>query len=83
MSTSGIRRKLDELGRIVLPVEIRKTLNIKERDDLEISLEGEKIVLQKCDQCDVFTGSKENLLDYKGKKISKDTVLELAKLAGL
>lgn len=83
MKTSGIKRKLDELGRIVLPIEIRKTLNIKEKDDLEISLEDGKIILVKCEESDIFTGGKLDLIEYKGKKVSKDSITELAKLAGL
>ena len=47
MRTTGIVRKVDELGRVVLPVELRRTLQIEERDSLEISLNGETIILQK------------------------------------
>ena len=47
MITSGIIRKIDELGRIVLPKEIRKTLNINTGDDFQISIENEKIILQR------------------------------------
>ncbi|MDR2904132.1 MAG: AbrB/MazE/SpoVT family DNA-binding domain-containing protein [Clostridiales bacterium] len=81
--SSGIKRKLDELGRIVLPIEIRKSLNIKEKDDLEISVEEGKIILVKCEESDIFTGERQDLIEYKGKKISLNSVKELAKLAGL
>src|SRR5574344_1086248 len=47
MKSIGIVRKIDELGRIVIPKEIRKNLKIKENDDLEIFIEEEKIILQK------------------------------------
>lgn len=47
MKTTGIVRKVDELGRIVLPIELRRTLDIEERDSLEIYLDGDKIILSK------------------------------------
>lgn len=47
MNKTGIIRKIDELGRIVLPKELRKTLNIKAGDDLLISIESNKIILEK------------------------------------
>ena len=47
MKSTGMVRKIDELGRIVIPIEIRNTLNIESRDSLEIFTEGDKIVLCK------------------------------------
>ena len=47
MKSTGIVRKVDELGRIVLPIELRRTLNINEKDSLEIFVDNDKIVLQK------------------------------------
>ncbi len=83
MKSTGIVRKLDELGRITLPIELRRTLGVEERDPLEIYVEEEKIILQKYEPADIFSGSREELYDYCGKKISKKTIVELAKLAGL
>jgi transcriptional pleiotropic regulator of transition state genes len=83
MKGTGIVRKLDELGRITLPIELRRTLFIGERDELEIYVDEGKIILQKYEPFDPFTGSKENLVEYNHKKISKDTIKELAKLIGL
>lgn len=83
MKSTGIVRKLDELGRITLPIELRRTLGIGERDALEIFVEGEKIVLCKYEPSDIFTGEKDDLVDYRGKKVSKASIKELAKLAGL
>lgn len=83
MKSTGIVRKVDELGRIVLPIELRRNLDIQEKDALEIFIESEKIILKKYQPADVFTGSMEDLIDYKGKKISKDTILELARIADL
>jgi transcriptional pleiotropic regulator of transition state genes len=83
MKGTGIVRRLDELGRITLPIELRRTLDVGERDPLEIYVDEGKIILQKYEPADIFNGSKENLIDYHEKKISKDTIRELAKLAGL
>ena len=68
MKSTGIVRKLDELGRITLPIELRRTLDVTERDPLEIYVEENRIVLQKYEPSDVFNGKKENLIDYCGKK---------------
>lgn len=83
MKSTGIVRKLDELGRITLPIELRRTLGVSERDPLEIFVDEGKIILQKYEPADIFNGNKDNLYDFCGKKISKDTIVELAKLAGL
>lgn len=47
IKSTGIVRKVDELGRIVLPIELRRTLNIEERDSMEIFVDGASIVLKK------------------------------------
>ena len=83
MKSTGIVRKLDELGRITLPIELRRTLNVSERDPLEIFVEEGKIILQKYEPTDIFNGNKDNLVDYCGKKVSKESIMELAKLAGI
>lgn len=83
MKSTGIVRKLDELGRITLPIELRRTLGVSERDPLEIFVDEGRIILQKYEPTDIFNGNKDNLIDYCGKKISKETIIELAKLAGI
>jgi looped-hinge helix DNA binding domain, AbrB family len=83
MKETGIVRKLDELGRITLPIELRRTLHLAERDSLEISTKDDKIILQKYESVDIFTGEKEDLIEYHGKKVSKKSIIEMAKLAGL
>lgn len=82
MKSTGIVRKVDELGRVVLPVELRKSLNINIKDPLEIFTSGDRIVLKKYEPADIFTGEMKDLIEYKGKKISKSSIMELAKLAG-
>lgn len=66
---SGIRRKVDDLGRVVIPAGIRRSLGIREGDALEVSVEGEEVILSKpVDQC-VFCHGKEELKTYRGKAI--------------
>jgi len=83
MKYVGTVRKVDELGRIVLPIEIRRALNIEIRDAVEISADDSTITLRKYTQGDIFTGSTDNLINYHGKNISVDSIKEMAKLAGL
>ena len=83
MKFTGIVRKVDELGRIVLPMELRRSLNIDIRDALEIFVDDESIVLRKYQPSDIFTGETENLIDFHGKKVSIDSVREMAKLTGI
>ena len=81
MKSTGIVRKVDELGRVVLPIELRRNFNINEKDSLEIFVDDDKIILKKYEPCDIFTGSMEDLIDYMGKKVSKASIIEMAKLA--
>lgn len=83
MKSTGIVRKVDELGRVVLPIELRRNLNINEKDSLEIFVDDEKVILKKYEPADIFTGSMEDLIDYRGKKVAKSSILEMAQLAGL
>lgn len=83
MKSTGIVRKLDELGRITLPIELRRTLGVGERDPLEIYVDEDKIILTKYEPTDIFTGEKSDLVDFCGKKVSKDSIVQLAKIAGI
>lgn len=82
MKDTGVVRRLDELGRITLPMELRKHLHLTERDSLQIFVEDDKIILQKYAPSDIFTGEMDDLIDFHGKKVSKRTIMELAVLAG-
>jgi AbrB family transcriptional regulator, transcriptional pleiotropic regulator of transition state genes len=77
MKATGIVRKVDELGRIVIPIELRRTMGIDIKDPLEIFVDGEKIILRKYEPTCIFSGSAENLINFKGKMISKDILGEL------
>lgn len=69
VKATGIVRKVDELGRIVLPVELRRTLEIQERDDVEIYVEGSSIILKKYRPSCIFCNGAKNIVKFKGKNI--------------
>lgn len=80
MKSTGIVRKVDELGRIVLPMELRKTLDINPKDPIEIFVDKEKVVLRKYegkfDKCS-FCEDTEQLVDFKGKNVCTNCLQEL------
>ena len=69
MKATGITRKIDELGRIVLPIELRRTLGIGERDALEIFVEGSTVVLKKYEPACIFCGNSSNVSEHMNKNI--------------
>ena len=74
MKSTGIVRKVDELGRIVLPIELRRTLDIAERDELEIYLDDDKVVMRKYEPSCVFCGSTRNLTEYREKNVCSECI---------
>jgi len=72
MKATGIVRKVDELGRMVIPKEIRDTLNFNTEDPLEIFVEEQKIILSKYSPGCTFCDSPEDVVDFKGKKICEE-----------
>ncbi len=66
---AGIARKIDDLGRVVIPAETRRLFNIREGDHILISVEGSHIVLRKMTSTCTFCGSEEQVIDFKGKGI--------------
>ena len=72
MKSTGIVRKIDELGRIVLPIEIRNTMDIKNRDAIEIFVDEDKIILKKYEPSCVFCNNAGNVTYFKGKLICAD-----------
>ena len=71
MKSTGVVRRLDELGRIVIPIELRRTLDLAERDCLEIFTEGEQIILKKYQPACIFCGEAKDIINYKGKNVCK------------
>lgn len=77
MKSTGIVRKVDELGRIVIPIEVRRSLNVEIKDSLEIYIEGEHIILKKYEPACIFCGDARNVINYKGKLICTNCLNEL------
>ncbi|MDO9556661.1 MAG: AbrB/MazE/SpoVT family DNA-binding domain-containing protein [Coriobacteriia bacterium] len=79
MSDTGIVRRVDDLGRIVIPMELRRTLGINVKDPLSISVEGERIILEKYRNACVICASQENISQFKGRSICDACIKEIKK----
>lgn len=79
MKSTGIVRKLDELGRVVIPIELRRTLDIKVKDPLEIFVDDDKIILKKFSPSCIFCGESKDIFDFKGKKVCPECSKEIHK----
>lgn len=80
LKSTGIVRRLDELGRIVLPIDLRRKMDVCERDSLEIYTDGDLIVLKKYQPSCVFCSNAEDLTVYNGKNICRDCLAAFAEL---
>lgn len=78
MKSLGIVRKLDNLGRIVLPIELRKTLNFADNEALEIFTEGDSIVLKKYETSCIFCGSSKNVSTFKNKCVCQKCIEKIS-----
>ena len=79
MKSTGIVRKVDELGRIVLPIELRRTLDISEKDALEIYVDGPSIILKKYEPACVFCGNANNVNVFKNKNVCESCKNEISR----
>ena len=77
MKATGIVRRIDELGRVVLPIELRRTMNLSVRDPVEIFIEGESIVLRKFEAACLFCGGGHQLTTFRGKQICGECLRQL------
>lgn len=77
MKSTGIVRKIDELGRIVLPIELRRTLDIDIKDSLEIYVENNSIILKKYEPTCIFCGSSNELTSFHEKNICADCIKKI------
>ncbi len=77
MKSTGIVRKVDELGRIVLPIELRRSLGIEEKDALEIYVEGSSVILRKYQPSCIFCDDAADVVNFKGKNICPRCLKEL------
>jgi len=79
MKSTGIVRRVDELGRVVLPIELRRTLDINEKDALEIYVEGNTVILKKYEPACIYCQDARDVVNFKGKLICKNCVEEIKK----
>ena len=79
MKATGIVRPVDPLGRVVIPVELRRNLGIKTDDSLEVFVDGEYIMLKKYEPACIFCGSADGVSEFKGKNICEHCLRELSK----
>jgi len=77
-ATTGIIRHLDELGRIVIPIEIRKRFGLTERDALEISVKDQTILLSRPRAACVFCGATRSVVEHRGRGACRSCVAELS-----
>ena len=80
MKATGIVRPVDPLGRVVIPVELRRTLNIKTDDSLEVFVDGDFIMLKKYEPACIFCGNAKDVENIHGKNVCKDCIEEMKKL---
>lgn len=77
MKSTGIVRKIDELGRIVLPIELRRTLDIGDRETMEIFVDGSSVVLKKYHPTCIFCDNVRDIFVFKGKNVCPKCLREL------
>ena len=80
MKSTGIIRKIDELGRVVIPIELRNKFNLSEKDPIEIYVDGTNIILKKYESNCIFCGKSEKLTEYKDKQICENCLKKISSL---
>ena len=79
MKATGIVRKIDDLGRVTLPIELRRNLNLELKDPVEIFIEGDLIILKKYEPACVFCGEANDVENFRGKNDCKSCAKELGR----
>ncbi|TDX46768.1 AbrB/MazE/SpoVT family DNA-binding domain-containing protein [Orenia marismortui] len=77
MKSTGIVRKIDELGRIVIPIELRRTLGIDVKDPLEIYVDNDRIIFRKYEPACTFCGNASDTIDFKNKIVCNECITEM------
>jgi transcriptional pleiotropic regulator of transition state genes len=77
MKSTGFVRRVDTLGRIVLPVELRRAFDIALKDPMEIYVDGEQVILKKYEPACIFCGNARDITNYRGKNICNNCMEEL------
>lgn len=78
MKSTGIVRRVDELGRVVIPIELRNKFGIAEKDPIEIYVDGSNIVLKKYEPNCIFCGNSKKLVEYNGKLVCDKCLAKLS-----
>jgi transcriptional pleiotropic regulator of transition state genes len=81
MKATGIVRRVDELGRVVIPIELRRVFGIEEKDGLEIYTDNDQIVLRKYEPACMFCGSAVEVTTFKGKNVCKECMTAMSEKA--
>jgi len=81
MKSTGIIRRVDELGRVVIPIEIRNKFDISEKDPIEIYVDGSSIVLRKVEPNCIFCGNSKNLNSYRDKLICTKCAKKISEIS--
>jgi transcriptional pleiotropic regulator of transition state genes len=79
MKSTGVVRKIDELGRIVLPSELRRVFALHEGDELEISVEGERVILEKRRDVCFFCSAEAPQVEYKDRRVCESCAAEIGR----
>ncbi len=77
MKSTGIVRKVDELGRVVIPIELRRTMGIGEKDALEIYVDKDRVILKRYEPSCVFCGNADRTVNFKNKIVCSDCIAQL------
>ena len=80
MKSTGVVRRVDELGRVVIPIEIRRIHPISEKDPLEIFVEGDSIILKIYESSCIFCSSTEDIKEFNGKNICNGCASKISTL---
>ncbi|GAB4287216.1 MAG: AbrB/MazE/SpoVT family DNA-binding domain-containing protein [Coriobacteriia bacterium] len=80
MADTGIVRRVDDLGRIVIPMELRRTLGINVKDPMSITVEGERIILEKFHEACAICGSQEDIREFKDRPLCEGCIKEIKSL---
>ena len=81
MKSTGMVRKIDDLGRMVIPIELRKTMNIDKKDPMVIYVDDEMIILKKYEPACIFCSSADNTFEFEGKRVCPECVKAMTEIS--
>jgi len=79
MKSTSIVRKIDDLGRLVIPNELRKTMHLNKKDPMEIFVDGDKIILSKYEPTCIFCGSMDDNIEFEGRNVCQECIEKMGK----